>query len=111
MRALVLADQLLFANLFFNLIQRCDLFEGLLGTLRLVCMRLKEIEATVTPAQGVSDTDLLGVTVQGRRREAGSEGSVEQTHEPMDKNRIGGMPCGTSGLGTTKSISIKHMEM
>ena len=50
MQALVLTDQLMFANLFFNLIQRHDLFEGLLDTLRLVCMRLNEVAATVTPA-------------------------------------------------------------
>ena len=33
---------------------------------------------------------------------------MEQTHEPMDKNRIRGIPRGTSGPMTTKSISIKH---
>jgi hypothetical protein len=45
---------------------------------------------------------------QGRRREAGSERSVEQTYEPMNKNQIRGIACGTSGPRTTKSISIKH---
>lgn len=39
------------------------------------------------------------------RRE--SERSVEQTHEPMYKNRIRGIRCRTSWLMTTKSISIK----
>ena len=34
---------------------------------------------------------------------------MEQMHEPMNKNRIGGIPCGTSGRMTTKSIFIKHM--
>ena len=33
---------------------------------------------------------------------------MEQTHEPMDKNRIGGIPSGTSGPVTAKSVSIKH---
>ena len=37
----------------------------------------------------------------------GSERSVEQTHEPMYKNRIGGIRCRTSWHMTTKSISIK----
>jgi hypothetical protein len=32
---------------------------------------------------------------------------VEQTHEPMYKNRIRGIQCRTSWLMTTKSISIK----
>ena len=33
---------------------------------------------------------------------------MEQTRAPMDKNRIGGKPCGTSGLMTTKSGFIKR---
>jgi hypothetical protein len=32
---------------------------------------------------------------------------VEQTYEPMNKNWMGGIQCRTSGLATTKSISIK----
>jgi hypothetical protein len=32
---------------------------------------------------------------------------VEQTYEPMYKNRIGGIQCRTSWPSTTKSISIK----
>ena len=32
---------------------------------------------------------------------------MEQTDEPMYKNRIRGIRCRTSWLGTTKSISIK----
>ena len=32
---------------------------------------------------------------------------MEQTYEPMNKNWIRGIQCRTSGLGTTKSISIK----
>ena len=32
---------------------------------------------------------------------------MEQTYEPMNKNRIGGIPCRTSGHMTAKSISIK----
>src|SRR5512139_389803 len=34
---------------------------------------------------------------QGRRREAGSGGSAEQPHGPMDKNRIGGVSAGRAG--------------
>ena len=37
----------------------------------------------------------------------GSERSVEQTYEPMYKNRIRGIRCRTSWHLTTKSISIK----
>ena len=44
---------------------------------------------------------------KGARREAGSEGSVEQTRDPMDKNRIRGRAVRTSGQETAKSISIK----
>jgi hypothetical protein len=32
---------------------------------------------------------------------------VEQTHEPMNKNRMRGIRCRTSGQMTAKSISIK----
>ena len=32
---------------------------------------------------------------------------MEQTYEPMNKNRIGGIRCRTSGQMTAKSISIK----
>jgi hypothetical protein len=32
---------------------------------------------------------------------------VEQTYEPMNKNRMRGIRCRTSGHMTTKSISIK----
>ena len=32
---------------------------------------------------------------------------MEQTHEPMDKNRIRGIQCWTSGQMTAKSVSIK----
>jgi hypothetical protein len=44
---------------------------------------------------------------KGVVREAGSERSVEQTHEPMYKNRIRGIRCRTSGQMIAKSISIK----
>ena len=44
---------------------------------------------------------------QGRRREAGSEGSVEQSRDPMDKNRIRGLPGRTSEPLIAKSIAIK----
>ena len=32
---------------------------------------------------------------------------MEQTYEPMNKKWMRGIQCRTSGLGTTKSISIK----
>src|SRR3954469_14676499 len=44
---------------------------------------------------------------QGRRREAGSEGSVEQNRGLMDKNRIGGLPGRTSEPWIAKSTTIK----
>ena len=44
---------------------------------------------------------------QGRRREARSEGSVEQNRDPMDKNRIRGLPGRTSEPGIAKSAAIK----
>ena len=44
---------------------------------------------------------------QGRRREAGSEGSVEQSRDPMDKNRIRGLPGRTSEPMIAKSTAIK----
>ena len=44
---------------------------------------------------------------QERRREAGPEGSVEQSRDPMDKNRIRGLPGRTSGHIIAKSIAIK----
>ena len=42
---------------------------------------------------------------QGRRREAGSEGSVEQTCDLMNKNRIRGLPDRTSEPVIAKSAS------
>ena len=39
--------------------------------------------------------------------DGGSEGSVEQTYEPMNKNRIRGIQRRASGLVTAKPISIK----
>src|SRR3954452_125831 len=44
---------------------------------------------------------------QGRRREAGSEGSAEQNRGLMDKNRIGGLPGRTSEPQIAKSTTIK----
>jgi len=48
---------------------------------------------------------------QGRRREAGSERSVEQTREPMKKNRIRGVSAGRAGKwprspGPSKARSV-----
>ena len=44
---------------------------------------------------------------QGRRREAGSEASVEQSRDPMDKNRIGGLPVRSSEQWNAESMAIK----
>jgi len=44
---------------------------------------------------------------QGYRREAWSEGSVEQMRESMDKNRITRHERRASGQLTAKPISIK----
>jgi hypothetical protein len=44
---------------------------------------------------------------QGRRREAGSEGSGERTREPTNRNRIRGCPVRTSWHESAKSRSIK----
>ena len=44
---------------------------------------------------------------QGRRREAGSEGSVEQSRDSTDRNRIRGSYGRTSEQKVTKSISVK----
>jgi hypothetical protein len=44
---------------------------------------------------------------QGRRREAGSERSVEQTREPMNKNWIRGLRCRASEQLIAKPNSIK----
>jgi hypothetical protein len=48
-----------------------------------------------------------GSETQGRHREVGSEGSVEQTRGPMDKNRIGGLRRRASEQLIAKPISIK----
>ena len=43
----------------------------------------------------------------GADREVRSEASAEQTREPMNKNRIGGLRCRGSWQMTTKPISLK----
>src|SRR2546427_6537462 len=53
--------------------------------------------------------------MQGYRREAGSEGSMEQTCESMNKNRIQGASAGRAGNlprspYPSKSISIKDAK-
>ena len=48
---------------------------------------------------------------KGYRREAGSERSMDQMCESMDKNRIQGVSVGRAGnLLTAKSISIKDAK-
>jgi hypothetical protein len=44
---------------------------------------------------------------QGCHREVASEGSVEQSRDPTNRNRIRGIPGRTSGQRIAKSISIK----
>ena len=51
--------------------------------------------------------EVKGSEAQGRHREVGSEGSVEQRYGPMYKNRIRGLRRRTSWHMTTKSVSIK----
>jgi len=51
--------------------------------------------------------EVKGSEAQGRHREVGSEGSVEQRYGLMDKNRIWGLRRRTSWQLTTKSVSIK----
>lgn len=51
--------------------------------------------------------EVNGSEAQGRHREMGSEGSVEQRQDPMDKNWIGSMRRRTSWQMTTKSVSVK----
>jgi len=52
--------------------------------------------------------EVKGSEAQGRHREVGSEGSVEQRYGPMDKNWIRGLRCRTSGQMIAKSVSIKN---
>src|SRR5260370_22885275 len=51
--------------------------------------------------------EVKGSEAQGRHREVGSEGSVEQRYGPMDKKWISGLRCRTSGQVIAKSVSIK----
>ena len=51
--------------------------------------------------------EVKGSEAQGRHREVGSEGSVEQRYGPMYKNQIRGLRRRTSRQMTTKSVSIK----
>ena len=51
--------------------------------------------------------EVKGSKAQGRHREVGSEGSVEQRYGPMYKNRIRGLRRRASRHMTTKSVSIK----
>ncbi len=84
------------------------------------CVNPVASEAGATPACVPSMANSLEVQVlyparwrrriseaQGRRREAGSEGSVEQSRDPMDKNRIRGLPGRTSEQAIAKSAAIK----
>jgi hypothetical protein len=47
---------------------------------------------------------------QGRRREAGSEGSVEQSRDPMDKNRITRLVRPDERAGNREVHTIKGLS-
>ena len=51
--------------------------------------------------------EVKGSEAQGRHREVGSEGSVEQRRGPMNKNRMRGLRCRASEQTIAKPISIK----
>ena len=51
--------------------------------------------------------EVKGSEAQGRRCKVGSEGSVEQMREPMNKNQIRGLRCWAKRRMTMKPISIK----
>ncbi len=51
--------------------------------------------------------EVKGSEAQGRRCEAGSEGSVEQRYEPTDRNWINRREGRTSWREATKSIFTK----
>ena len=51
--------------------------------------------------------EVKGSEAQGRHREVGSKGSVEQRYGPMDKNWIRGLRRRTSEQLIAKSVSIK----
>ncbi len=61
-------------------------------------------ESPVTNLMEVKDSK-----AQGRCREAGLEGSVEERGEPMNKNRISGVSGRTSKPLIAKSISMKGL--
>ena len=54
--------------------------------------------------------EVKGSEAQGRHREGASEGSVEQTREPMNKNRIVRRKRRASEQMIAKPISIKGAE-
>ena len=54
--------------------------------------------------------EVKGSEAQGRSGDGGSERSVEQRREPMNKNRIQGIGCRASWQMTAKRISIKDTE-
>lgn len=54
--------------------------------------------------------EVKGSEAQGRHREVGSEGSVEQRYEPTDRNWISRRQGRTSWHETTKSVSTKGRQ-
>ena len=54
--------------------------------------------------------EVKGSEAQGRHREGASEGSVEQTREPMNKNRIGRRERRASEQRIAKPMPIKGAE-
>ena len=58
---------------------------------RVPCRRVDDVEALGTASEG-----------QGRRREVGSEGSLERTCGPTNRNVVGGLFPGASWHTTAK---------
>ena len=55
---------------------------------------------------GFQSVEIQASEAQGRNREGPSEGSVEQSRDPTNRNRIRGSTGRTSGQAFAKSISI-----
>jgi hypothetical protein len=65
MEAFAVPSEPLFANFIFNRVECRDLLQGLLHTLRIVRLRLKEPSARVHPTLSVRQAEFLRMTVVG----------------------------------------------
>src|SRR6266446_5071691 len=81
---------------------------------RLLCMRLGTGQSGATLVTCIlrdgsprPQADMWSSKAQGQNREGLSEGSVEQSRDPTNRNRIRGSAGRTSGQDVAKSISIK----